>query len=168
MCQTFIPLISSCSSSSGRIVNLASIASRLNIYSPKIQSRLLDPNTTLSDLESLATDFETAVSSATEERSGFSSPGRSYNISKALLRAATRILAGQNPDVLINCCCPGWIDTDMGGLISSRGTRPPKTVQEGARIPVRLAVGDIGSVSGEYWANESVRGKGEGEVQGWE
>jgi carbonyl reductase 1 len=55
----------------------------------------------------------------------------------------------------------------MGRLVGSGKTQPPKTPEEGARIPVRLAFDDLGGVSGKYWANSSVRGKGEGEVQGW-
>jgi carbonyl reductase 1 len=52
-------------------------------------------------------------------------------------------------------------------MVGSGRTRPPKTAEEGAKIPFRLAFGDIGGVSGKYWANESVRGKGEGEVREW-
>lgn len=118
--------------------------------------------------------FQNSVRTSTESAAGFGGPQRSYNVSKALLRAATRILSQQHrteyPDshVLINCCCPGWIDTDMGGLVSRRGTRPPKTAEEGARIPVRLALDHLGGVTGEYLANESVRSRDDGAVQRWE
>lgn len=118
--------------------------------------------------------FQNSVRTSTESAAGFGGPQRSYNVSKALLRAATRILSHQHrteyPDshVLINCCCPGWIDTDMGGLVSRRGTRPPKTAEEGARIPVRLALDHLGGVTGEYLANESVRSRDDGAVQRWE
>lgn len=116
---------------------------------------------------------QNSVRTSTEESSGFGSAQRSYNVSKALLRAATRILSDQNrkehPDsqVLINCCCPGWVDTDMGGIVSRRGTRPPKTPEEGGRIPVRLALDDIGGVTGEHFSNDSVRSRDEGKVQKW-
>ena len=43
----------------------------------------------------------------------------------------------------------------MGNLIG----RPSKTVEDGAKIPVRLAVGDIEDVSGEYWGNDGVHDK---------
>ena len=55
----------------------------------------------------------------------------------------------------------------MGALVGSGKLVPPKSPEQGAAIPVRLGFGDVGGVSGKYWANESVRGKGEGEVQGW-
>ena len=51
----------------------------------------------------------------------------------------------------------------MGVLIG----HAPKTPEDGAKIPVRLAFGDIGGATGKYWANASVRNKGEGEVQEW-
>ncbi|KAI5362480.1 putative short-chain dehydrogenase/reductase SDR, NAD(P)-binding domain superfamily [Septoria linicola] len=173
MCQTFLPKLSK----TGRIVSLSSVASSINIYSPEIQQRLRSA-TTFEELEQLAQEFETSVRTSTEECSGFCSTQRSYNVSKALLRSATRILSKQaqtsstsssaSSDILINCCCPGWIDTDMGGLISSRGTRPPKTPEEGARIPVRLALDDLQGVTGEHWANDSVRSREEGKVmQDW-
>jgi carbonyl reductase 1 len=38
-------------------------------------------------------------------------------------------------------------------------------LDEGATIPLRLAFGDIDGVSGRYWANDSVAGKGDGRVQ---
>jgi carbonyl reductase 1 len=53
MCRTFMPQLSN----TGRIVNLASVASRIHIYSPEIQARLRDAQT-LDDLETIAQDFE--------------------------------------------------------------------------------------------------------------
>lgn len=35
----------------------------------------------------------------------------------------TRILARDNPDLIINCCCPGWVNTDMGNMVG----KAPKT-----------------------------------------
>jgi carbonyl reductase 1 len=162
MCQTFLPHLTS---THGRIVNLASIASQLKFYSPAIQSRFRSAST-LSDLSSLCSDFQSAVSSSAEESSGFGPPPRAYSVSKALVRSLTSILARDNPDVTINCCCPGWINTEMGNLVASKGRTAPKTGEEGARIPVRLAVAeDLGGTSGGYWANESVRSRGEGRVE---
>ena len=76
----------------------------------------------------------------------------------------TKILAKDNPQATINCCCPGWVATDMGKMI---GGQPPKSEEEGARVPLKLGFKDLGGVSGEYWGNDSVMGKGEGVVQPW-
>lgn len=47
-----------------------------------------------------------------------------YRISKAALNAVTRMLAAElaGANVLVNSCCPGWVQTEMGG---PRATRPP-------------------------------------------
>lgn len=40
------------------------------------------------------------------------------------MNAFTAILAREHPGLLINCCCPGWVSTDMG---RSSGFTPPKS-----------------------------------------
>ena len=54
-----------------------------------------------------------SVSTRTESASGFFAPGRAYAFSKACVNALTRILARENPSLLINACCPGWVKTEM-------------------------------------------------------
>ena len=60
-----------------------------------------------------------------------------YCVSKAGLNAGTRLLAAeaaaQGLDVVVNACCPGWVQTDMAGPLA------PSTVAEGASTPVVLA-----------------------------
>ena len=41
------------------------------------------------------------------------------------------------------------------------------SIEERAKIPVRLAIGDIGGISGRYWANDSVASAADGKVQDW-
>lgn len=54
----------------------------------------------------------------------------------------------------------------MGNSIVGRGKSAPKTVEEGSVIPVRLAMDeDVEGVTGEYWANDSVRSRERGRVQ---
>ena len=85
-----------------------------------------------------------------------------YYVSKACVNAMTAMFARQHPDLLISACCLGWVETEMGRQV---GRSPPKTPEEGARIPVKLAFDDIGGVSGKYWANASVSGRGSGETE---
>jgi hypothetical protein len=40
-------------------------------------------------------------------------------------------------------------------------------VAEGAKIPLKLAFGDIQGVSGAYWANDSISSTDDGKVQEW-
>lgn len=156
--------------SQGRIINLSSIASQLKAYSPTVATRFRNPQASKADLDSLATNYLTAETSSppTTTATGFGPPGRPYNISKALVNMLTRLFARDEElvrkGVSVNCCCPGWVATDMGKLV---GARPPKTEEEGARIPVRLALGDLRGVTGAYWANDGVRSREEGRVQEW-
>ena len=162
MCQTFLPLLSKHPGS--RIVNLASTASSLSAYSPRLQSAFRDPSLTLPQLDKLADSFLSASKAGEAElkEEGWGNTN-AYPPSKACVNALTAILARENEGVIVNSCCPGWVDTEMGGAMG----RAPKTAKEGARIPVRLAVGDLGGVSGRYWGNDSVMEKGEGKVQSW-
>lgn len=160
MCETFIPLLSK----SGRIVNISSTASQLKAYTPELQTRFRDPNHTRDSLDALAEDFLASVASKSESASGFVGPGRSYSVSKALVNAMTVMLARQHQGLTINCCCPGWVATDMGQLV---GSRPPKKPEDGATIPLRLAFGDVEGQTGKYWGNDSIRGKEDGKVQPW-
>ena len=45
-------------------------------------------------------------------------------MSKALVNGMTATLARENSGMTINCCCPGWVDTDMGQVMG----QPPKSL----------------------------------------
>lgn len=70
-----------------------------------------------------------------------------YRLSKAALNALTRTTAADEPGVLVNSMCPGWVRTDMGG------PNAPRSVEEGADTAVWLAtLGDDGP-SGGFFRN---------------
>ncbi|OSS54344.1 hypothetical protein B5807_00562 [Epicoccum nigrum] len=162
-----------------RIVNVSSTASQLSNYAPNVQSSFRAVKS-IDDVDALAAQYVAAVQSgaSAQKAAGFGGPPKSYQVSKALMNALTVVLARDNPDVLVNCCCPGWVDTDMGHQVG----RPPKTLEEGARIPVRLAIGEVGKggdgdgglgrdggerVSGRYFGNEGVTDRGWGRAREW-
>jgi len=157
MCQSFIPLLKR----NGRIVNVSSTASSLGEYGEILQQRFRNPNMTLQDLEELMQEYQKCANEGTESQNGW--PQMAYKVSKSAQNAFTAVLARENPNVAINACCPGWVSTDMGKI----GGQPPKTPEEGAKIPYRLGFKDIGGVSGRYWGNKSISGKGEGQVMSW-
>ena len=157
MCQAFIPLLSK----KGRIVNVSSTGSSLSNYSKEIQQRFRDPKMTLQDLETLMEEYEECAKNRTETKNGW--PRLAYSVSKACENAMTAVLARENPGLVINACCPGWVDTDMGRLVGS----PSKAPEDGAKIPLRLAFKDIGGVTGRYWGNPSVHDTDEGRVVEW-
>ncbi|KAJ5779123.1 hypothetical protein N7457_006843 [Penicillium paradoxum] len=157
ICQAFLPVMRK----SGRIVNVSSQSGQLKYFHPHLQKQFLTPDLTLTELDTLVEEYNRAADKHTATASGW--PSLAYFTSKAALNTATRILARDNPHLLINCCCPGWVGTSLG----AQAGQPPKSVEEGARIPVRLAIGEIEHISGRYWANDSVASAGYGKVQDW-
>jgi len=67
-----------------------------------------------------------------------------YRISKVGLNALTRMLAAEEPGLLVNAVCPGWVATDMGGA----GGRP---VGDGAAGVVWAATLPDGGPSGGFF-----------------
>jgi NAD(P)-dependent dehydrogenase (short-subunit alcohol dehydrogenase family) len=178
MCQMFLEDGKMSRNPGSRIVNVSSTACQLSNYEPPIQESFRSVKT-VSDVDSLAKRYESAVHQGgdAQQKEGWGSGPRSYQVSKALINALTVVLAQDNNDLMINCCCPGWVDTDMGHQVG----RPPKTLEEGARIPVRLAIGALGPggdrdgglgkdtehVSGKYFGNDGVTDRGWGKARGW-
>ncbi|CAO2653399.1 Nn.00g028100.m01.CDS01 [Neocucurbitaria sp. VM-36] len=162
-----------------RIANVTSGYNRLATYGQAIQDRFRSASA-VSDLDSMADAYLDAVrrGQPAQEEDGWGSGSRSYKVSKALNNAITILLAKKNPDILINNCCPGWTDTAMGN--QARG-KPPKTPEEGARIPTRLAIGNLGpqgdedgglgqdteKVSGHFFENDNIMATGWGKAKLW-
>lgn len=117
----------------------------------------------MTDVMSLRNDYVHAVSTDTDNEDAAGWPKHnSYKVSKALVNVLTRVAASDSEvmgdaggQVAINCCCPGWVNTDMGGMMGPA----PKTPEEGARVPFELATRDLNGVTGEYWALPSVSEK---------
>jgi NAD(P)-dependent dehydrogenase (short-subunit alcohol dehydrogenase family) len=176
MCQLFLEQGKMKSTPGARIVNVSSTASVLSNYPPATQSRFRSV-TSIPDIDTLAQEYIKSVQSNAQESAGFSAPPKSYQVSKALMNALTVVLAKENEGVAINCCCPGWVNSDMGNQVG----KPPKTLEEGARIPVRLGIGQLGSkgdsdgglgeetewVSGRYFGNDGVTDRGWGRAREW-
>jgi len=75
------------------------------------------------------------VSSESGRMTTMSDGTPSYNLSKTALNALTLMFAktARGERVLINCMCPGWVRSDMGGPGATR------SLQEGADTAVWLA-----------------------------
>ncbi|MCJ1248978.1 hypothetical protein MMC30_006199 [Trapelia coarctata] len=143
--QTFLPLIKP----GGRLVNVSSLAGVLSKYSSSIRSKFLSAKT-IPEITSLMESFKAAVNAGNEKEQGW--PSAAYAVSKAGVTGLTKVVAEEAKEredkVLINSCCPGWVNTDMS---KGNGT---KTVDQGAQTPVLLALGDIGGKSGLFWQEE--------------
>jgi len=125
------------------------MSGKLNKYSEEVRNRFLASKTE-DDVTSIMQDFATAVENGKEKEAGF--PSAAYAVSKAGLIGGTKALARAQKEkgsgVLVNACCPGYVNTDM-----TKGNGV-KTVDEGAQTPVFLAIQDIQGKTGGFWQNE--------------
>ena len=118
-----------------RIVNVASMAGYLTQIKSKIlRDQFNDPHLTKDKLRALVDQFQADV-----EAGGTSNPkhhieqgwgNSNYGMSKLALIAMTKVWAREEKEsmIAVNCCCPGYCDTDM---TSHKGPRPP---EEGAKM----------------------------------
>lgn len=177
MCRAFLtqPILRPGS----RIVNVVSGYNGLQTYGADLQTAFRSTES-ISALDNLARSYIDCIrrGQKAQEQAGWGSGARSYKVSKALVNTLTISLARQYPNILVNCCCPGWVNTDMGNQANGK---PPKTLEEGARVPIRLAIGDLGSsgdgdgsfsgeserVSGYFYENDSIVQPGWGKAKLW-
>jgi len=146
--RTFLPLVRP----GGRLVNVASILGQLSSkYSPDLISRF-STSKSVDDVTKLMEAFTSAVEEGRQGEKGW--PSAAYAVSKTGVIGMTRAIAreedGRGRGVLVNSCCPGFVNTEM---TKGRGT---KSVDEGAQTPVMLALGDLGGKSAEFWQREKV------------
>jgi carbonyl reductase 1 len=135
-----------------------------------INSRSIASVTDLMDAFAEAVAYEEAHAGdegAKVEKEGW--PRSAYAVSKAGLTAVSMILGQEelrnaarkptrrggaeqdaNLPVLINACCPGFVNTDM---TNNRGRKMP---DRGAETPVMLALEDLKCVGGEFWERRRV------------
>lgn len=179
MCKAFLSQINNARGRNLRIVNVTSGYNHLRTYGSQLQEKFRSA-ASVSDVDIMAESYLDVVQHGqdAQQQKGWGSGARSYKVSKALINAITIVLAQKYPKVSVNCCCPGWVDTEMGN--QAQGS-PPKTLEEGARIPVRLAIGDLGPagdndgglgknsdrVSGKLYENDSIIDSGWGKAKLW-
>ncbi|KAF0489340.1 carbonyl reductase NADPH 1-like [Gigaspora margarita] len=128
----FYPLIRP----NGRIVNVSSSVGRLYIVSKALGQEFSKQDLDMDGLIELMKRFEDAVEKDTYEQEGW--PRQAYAVSKLGLMTMTKILArradSEGNNIKVFSCCPGWVKTDMAG------ERAPLTPDQGAKIPVLLAL----------------------------
>ncbi|GAB7348934.1 hypothetical protein MBLNU459_g7620t1 [Dothideomycetes sp. NU459] len=147
--KTLLPIIRP----GGRLVNVTSMSGKLNKYSPELRKAFISASeTSVPACTELMEAFKSAVAQGNEKDQGW--PSAAYAVSKAGATACTKAIALEEEKkgrgVLVNACCPGYVKTDMtrGGGV--------KTVDEGARTPVLLGLGDFGGSTGGFWQSEKI------------
>lgn len=149
MTQDLLPLIRP----GGRLVNVASGLGGLSNYSAPLQKSFISASkTSVSASTALMEKFISDVKSGKHEAEGW--PSAAYAVSKAGVIAMTKAVAAEEEKsgrgVLVNVCCPGYVNTDM-----SKG-KGVKTPDEGSRTPVLIALGEFGGTSGDFWQSEKI------------
>lgn len=138
---------------SPRIINIASAAGRLSILrSQDLVDILTSDKLTIPQLSELMNQFVSDVEDGSHSVKGW--PNTCYGVSKLGIIAMTRVLARENPDMMINSVDPGYCKTDQN---NNQGIVPPV---DGAYTPYLLALMDQGDeedevVSGLHFYEEA-------------
>ena len=151
MTTEFLPLIRP----EGRLVNIASSDGQLMPYSEPLKQTFIDASkTSIEACTALMEKFAADVLTEREKPEGWPSAEYAYAVSKAGVIASTKVIAmgaeKNEGKILINACCPGFVNTDM-----TQG-HGHMTVDEGASTPVLLALGDIEGTTGGFWKDGAV------------
>eukprot|EP00511_Aplanochytrium_stocchinoi_P011827 CAMPEP_0204877870 /NCGR_PEP_ID=MMETSP1348-20121228/48433_1 /ASSEMBLY_ACC=CAM_ASM_000700 /TAXON_ID=215587 /ORGANISM="Aplanochytrium stocchinoi, Strain GSBS06" /LENGTH=266 /DNA_ID=CAMNT_0052034787 /DNA_START=27 /DNA_END=824 /DNA_ORIENTATION=- len=136
-----------------RIVNVSSRAGKLCSLSPQLRAQFFKDDLTVDQLTSLMRQFISDVDRGDYAEKGW--PRQAYGVSKIGVSMLTRIqardIAIQRPDIRLNCCCPGWVKTDMAGSAA------PLTPYQGSATPVELCLLPGSAPTGRFWYNQKVQ-----------
>lgn len=159
VCDAVLPLLDP---RCGRIVNVASASGPMFLAScsADIRTALSRADVTWGGIESIIHNYLTIAAQGGDFEAQGMGSGSSYGLSKACVNAYTIYLARSYPGLRINSCTPGYIETDMTRpSATARGISPDelgmKPVTEGARAPLHLLLGDVGT--GWYYGSDAVR-----------
>ncbi|MFW5925099.1 MAG: SDR family NAD(P)-dependent oxidoreductase [Myxococcota bacterium] len=160
VCEAFLPLLDP---DHGRIVNVSSAAGPrfVSECSPERQRALTDPEVTWAQIEALMQECLAIDAGGGDFASAGLDGGEPYGLSKACLNAYTIALARNHPELTINACTPGFIETDLtrpwaerqGVAPQEMGMKPP---EDGTRAALHLLFGEPGG-SGWYFGSDAQR-----------
>eukprot|EP00592_Proboscia_alata_P006204 CAMPEP_0194355864 /NCGR_PEP_ID=MMETSP0174-20130528/3718_1 /TAXON_ID=216777 /ORGANISM="Proboscia alata, Strain PI-D3" /LENGTH=282 /DNA_ID=CAMNT_0039125309 /DNA_START=21 /DNA_END=869 /DNA_ORIENTATION=+ len=143
VCESFIPLMDETQKNGGRIINIGSGSGPMHVSSSSQQDKqkLCSPDTITWDyIEEHAkaglNNYNTDV----------------YGLSKALVACYTGVLAREHPNLLISCCTPGFIDTQM-----TEGWGASKSPEQGTAPILHCLFDELEDGSGLYYGSDGVR-----------
>lgn len=142
VCDHFLPFLVD----GGRIVNVGSGSGPMyvgSVRSKQARAFLCAGGTTgdatWEDIDEYAT-------------SNLNSAGDPYGLSKALVSCYTGLLARQNPNLLVSCITPGFIDTQM-----TSGWGASKSPEQGTLALTKCLLETLEHGSGWYYGSDGVR-----------
>ena len=160
VCEAFLPFIDP---QHGRIVNVTSAAGPNFVAKCSEERRrfFLDPRTDWADLESLMKECIAVEADESAFQKKGLGDGNAYGLSKACTNLYTLQLALRHPELSINACTPGFIETDMTrSYAESQGKTPAdlgmKAPEHGARCPLLLLFEELEG-NGRYYGSDGKR-----------
>jgi NAD(P)-dependent dehydrogenase (short-subunit alcohol dehydrogenase family) len=159
--EAFVPMIDH---PDGRVVNVSSAAGPnfVNDCSDDHRDLLTNDDVTWEQIEAF---MDTCRRAADDAGGDFGrtdiGDASAYGLSKACLNAYTIALARQNPELTINACTPGFIETDLTRPMAERNDKDPREMgmkppEEGTRAQMYLLFGEPGG-SGWYFGSDAKR-----------
>lgn len=159
VCDAFIPMIEH---DDGRVVNVASAAGPnfVNDCDESTQELLTKDDVTWGEIDQFMEECIEAAIDRDLKGTGIGD-GSTYGLSKACLNAYTIALARENPDLRVNACTPGFIETDMTRPMAERQGKDPREVgmkppEEGTTAQMFLLFGEPEG-SGWYFGSDAER-----------
>ncbi len=159
VCDAFLPLLNP---SIGRVVNVTSASGPLYLAgsSNEIKKLLTNPEVSWTEIEKFMAECLN-LNLESERTTDWGGDWPAYGISKACTNAYSIYLAKKNPNLTINACTPGFIETDLTRPMAEANSETPtemgmKSPEEGASVSVFLLMGNP-SGSGHYYGSDCVR-----------
>ena len=159
VCDAFLPLLNP---SIGRVVNVTSASGPLYLAgsSNEIKKLLSNPEVSWTEIEEFMAEC-LKLNLESERTTDWGGDWPAYGISKACTNAYSIYLAKKNPNLTINACTPGFIETDLTRPMAEANSKTPaemgmKSPEEGASASVFLLMGNP-SGSGHYYGSDCVR-----------
>lgn len=160
VCRAFIPLLDP---ANGRIVNMTSASGPTFVArcGPDRQAFFLNERLSMSALDAFVEECLLLGHDQAAFAERGLSDGNPYGLSKACANTLTLILAREHPQLHVNACTPGFIETDLTRpYLSSEqktaeelGMKPPS---EGTRAALFLLFGELRG-NGRYYGSDAER-----------
>lgn len=158
--KAFVPLLDP---AHGRVVTVSSAAGPhfVAACSPEMQRFFIDEHATWPRLEAFMRECVAMDGKQAAFAAKGLGDGNGYGLSKAIANTLTILLAREHPNLRVNACTPGFIDTDMTQYFveaehkspAELGMKPPSA---GARAPMHLLFGELEG-NGRYYGSDGLR-----------
>ena len=160
VCDAFLPKLDP---NGGRIVNVTSAAGPTFVSkcSEEKQRFFLDGSMPWETFRAFVDEGIAMGDDKTRFAAKGLSDGAPYGLSKACANALTLILAREHPNLRVNACTPGFIETDLTKPYVESSNKSAKDLgmkspADGARTPMHLLWGELEG-NGRYYGSDAKR-----------